>query len=113
MSSPLIVCFSDLMVCDCDSILFLYMRFTKAYMDTDTRKNIMIANAINLCSISFFDLVTQSVIYLFRNLLTKYTCPAPVTFVVVDTSTEPSGLLMAVCFSSNSPSSMAFCVGWL
>lgn len=48
----------------------------------------------------------QSVIKRFRNLLTKYTCPFPVTFVVVETRTDPSGLLMAVCFSSNSPSSV-------
>ena len=53
------------------------------------------------------------VFYLDRNLFTKYTCPLPVTLVVVVTSMVPSGLLMVVCFSSKSPNFIDFCVGWL
>nr|DAD75157.1 MAG TPA: hypothetical protein [Siphoviridae sp. ctkcl3] len=35
----------------------------------------------------------------------------PVTFVVVVTNTEPSGLVIDVFFNSKSPNFMAFCVG--
>lgn len=49
---------------------------------------------------------------MFRNLFTKYICPLPVTFVVVETSVDPSGFVIVVCLISNSPISIDFCVGW-
>ena len=43
-----------------------------------------------------------------KNLLIKYCCPLPVTFVVLLILTEPSGLLTVDSFTSNNPSSIDF-----
>lgn len=45
--------------------------------------------------------------------MTKYCCPLPVTFTVVETMFLPSGLVIARFLISNSFISMALCVGML